>query len=198
MTDALLLSGGLDSVALAAMLRPPIAISCNYGQVSAEGELRAAKQVATELGIDHHVIDVDCRSLGSGDLAGKSASPLAPESEWWPFRNQLLVTLAAMLAIRLGASRLLLGTVKSDSFHVDGTEPFIKAIDCVCRLQEGNIRVVAPAIGMTSAELIRASGAEWSLLAWAHSCHTAAWACGQCRGCCKHRLVMQELGYESY
>lgn len=198
MSDAILLSGGLDSVALAAWLRPPIAITCNYGQLAADGEIRAARQVSAVLGIAHHVIEVNCRSLGSGDLAGTDSSPAAPASEWWPFRNQLLVTLSAMLAFRHGATRLLLGTVKSDSFHIDGTERFVIAIDELCRLQEGKIRVAAPAINKTSSQLIRESGISMALLAWAHSCHTSAWACGQCRGCCKHRMVMQELGNEPY
>jgi len=198
MTDAVLLSGGLDSVALAAWLRPPIAITCNYGQLAFEGEARAAKQVSTELGIEHHIIEVDCRDLGSGDLAGVIASPVAPAPEWWPFRNQLIITLAAMLAIRLGISKLMLGTVKSDGFHIDGSKSFMNAVDQLCRMQEGEISVTAPAIEKTSVELIREGGVDWPLLAWAHSCHTAPWACGNCRGCCKHRLVMQELGYEPY
>ena len=198
MSEAILLSGGLDSVALAAWLRPPIGITCNYGQLAAEGEIRAARQVSVELGIAHHIIDVNGRSLGSGDLAGASAAPTAPASEWWPFRNQLLVTLSAMLAFRLGATRLLLGTVNSDGFHVDGTERFISAIDELCGLQEGQIRVAAPAINKTSSQLIRDSGITMSVLAWAHSCHKSDWACGQCRGCCKHRRVMQELGNEPY
>ena len=198
MSDALLLSGGLDSVALAAWLRPQHAITCDYGQISAQGEIRAAQQVSSELRIDHHVITVNCRTLGSGDLAGAAPTSIAPAPEWWPFRNQLLITLTAMLAVRLGATRLLLGTVASDGFHVDGTKAFMEAIDHTCRLQEGNIRVAAPAIDLTSSELIRTSGVDIGLLAWAHSCHTGPWACGQCRGCCKHRLVMQELGYGSF
>jgi 7-cyano-7-deazaguanine synthase len=198
MSDAVLLSGGMDSIALTVWVKPQIAITCNYGQLAAEGELRAAQKIASELGIAHEVIAVNCQSLGSGDLAGTPASPLAPMSEWWPFRNQLLVTFSAMAAIRLGVSRLLLGTVKNDGFHIDGTNPFVAAIDKLCNLQEGHIRIAAPAIGLTSVELVRSSGIDLNLLAWAHSCHVSPWACGRCRGCCKHRLVMQELGYEAY
>ena len=91
------------------------------------------------LGIDHHTIRADCSSLGSGDLCGTNSLPGAPTSDWWPFRNQLLITLAAMHAVRLGVKRLLLGTVRSDSFHVDGTERFMEAVDRVLRMQEGGI-----------------------------------------------------------
>lgn len=196
--DAILLSGGIDSIALAAWLRPGIAITVDYGQLSAEAEIRSAAHVARELSIAHHTITANCRSLGSGDLAGTAADRSAPASEWWPFRNQLLVTLAGMLAIRLQVDRLFLGTVKTDSFHADGTPRFIDALDSLCGLQEGAIRVSAPAIEMTSCELIVASGVGVEILSWAHSCHKGSWACGYCRGCCKHREIMQELGYGSY
>jgi len=198
MSDAILMSGGIDSIAVAAWFKPAVAITVNYGQLPAVGEIRAASQVANELGMEHHIIEVDCRKLGSGDLAGTRASDLAPESEWWPFRNQLLITLGVMKAIQCKAQRLLVGSIKSDGFHVDGSQPFVCAIDALCAMQEGNLRVLAPAIELTSAELVRKSQVEREILSWAHSCHTNSWACGLCRGCCKHRLVMKELGYGEY
>jgi 7-cyano-7-deazaguanine synthase len=42
MDTGLLLSGGMDSVALAYWLRPDVAFTIDYGQLSAEGELRSA------------------------------------------------------------------------------------------------------------------------------------------------------------
>jgi len=62
-------------------------------------------------------------------------------------------------------------------------------------LQEGRIRVEAPAIHGSTVDLIRKSEIPYSLLAWAHSCHTGNIACGRCRGCNKHRNVVAELGY---
>jgi len=196
--NALLLSGGLDSISLAWWLRPAIAFTVDYGQVSAEGEIRASTHVSSILEIKHEVIAANVRSLGAGDLAGAQRHALAPASEWWPFRNQLLITLAGMRCLALGVNRLLIGTVRTDGFHVDGRESFVETIDALCRMQEGNLRVEAPAIDLTSAELIRKSEVSIELLAWAHSCHTAAMACGICRGCNKHRAVMEELGYDVY
>lgn len=196
--DAILLSGGMDSIALAAWVRPSKALTIDYGQLCADAELRAARQASEELGIEHSAITVDCRDLGSGDLAGTKASSLAGASDWWPFRNQLLVTLAAAWAIKVGTDRLMLGTVKTDSSHLDGTPQFIRLIDGLLQMQEGSLRVEAPAIGFSTAELVRKSGIELSVLAWAHSCHKANYACGLCRGCQKHREVMTELGYGAY
>src|SRR5205814_718371 len=89
---ALLLSGGMDSVALAWGLRPDLAITMDYGQLAARGEIRAANAVCQTLRVPHRVVRVDCRCLGSGDMAGTDSMPMAPVSEWWPFRNQLVIT----------------------------------------------------------------------------------------------------------
>lgn len=196
--DALLLSGGVDSIALAAWKRPALAITVDYGQVCAAAEFRAAGAACAALGIPHVRVAADCRSLGSGDLAGKPAAAVAPEREWWPYRNQLLVTLAAAEAVTRGVRTLMLGTVRSDSFHADGTPEFVRLTDELLRYQEGGLRLEAPAIELTTAELVRRSGADLPLLCWAHSCHTADWACGRCRGCAKHRDVMAELGHDPF
>jgi 7-cyano-7-deazaguanine synthase len=196
--DAILLSGGMDSIALAAWLRPNLSITVDYGQRSAAAEIVAAEHVSSLLSISHHVVRVDCSSIGSGDLSGTPPLQGAPASDWWPFRNQLLITLSAMYGIRFGVTRLLIGTVRSDWFHTDGTESFVSAINNTLQLQEGQMAISAPAITMSSAELIRASGIDLSVLAWAHSCHVGDFACGSCRGCNKHREVMEALGYEAY
>jgi 7-cyano-7-deazaguanine synthase len=195
MMSAILLSGGMDSAALAWWRRPDIALTIDYGQVSARGEIRAATAIARELGIAHEILTVDCHQLGSGDLAGTAPSGVAPVPEWWPFRNQLLITIAGMRGIALGVSELLVGAVASDGRHADGRPAFFEGIDTLMLSQEGGMRVLAPAIGMVSVDLIRTSGIELPILAWTHSCHTGDLACGNCRGCFKHQSVMGELGY---
>jgi len=195
---ALLLSGGMDSIALAYWLRPAVAVTINYGQRSAAGEIRAAEAVADTLGIDHCVLRADLSALGSGDMGGAAALAIAPVPEWWPFRNQMLVTLAAMKVLAFGVERLLIGTLKTDDLHADGRREFIEALDMTLRLQEGALRLEAPAIGMTSAELIRISQIPLEILAWAHSCHVTDYACGICRGCRKHYETLVELNAEPY
>lgn len=192
------MSGGIDSIALAYWMRPSIAITVNYGQVCAHAERRVSVQVCQELGIEHHVTQVDCSTLGSGDLAGKAMDTHAPASDWWPFRNQMLLTVAGMKLLPLGVTELWLGTVKTDQQHTDGSTPFIDIVSRLMQMQEGGIAVKAPAIALTSVELVRRSGIPEDLLAWAHSCHTSDWACGRCRGCNKHREVMEAIGCGNY
>lgn len=198
MKTAILLSGGMDSIALTYWQRPGIAITVDYGQRAAPAEIRAASAVSEALNLDHHVISVDLRALGSGDMAGAAAASIAPVSEWWPYRNQMLVTLAAMKGVTLGVERLLIGTLRTDGVHADGRPAFVEAIDSLLRLQEGSIAVAAPAIGLSAVELIQTSAAPMELLAWAHSCHVSEFSCGLCRGCRKHYETMAELGVSPY
>ena len=193
MKTGLLLSGGMDSIAIAYWKRPDVAFTIDYGQLSARGEICASESVCESLEIPHQVITVDCSSLGSGDLAGKTPTTLAPVSEWWPFRNQLLLTLAGMQAVALSVSTLLFGSVKTDGAHADGRQEFFEKLDHVFSLQEGSLRINAPAIHLTTIELIKTSGVPLSLLGWAHSCHVFDFACGDCRGCFKYLDVMKEL-----
>lgn len=196
MKTALLLSGGMDSLSIAWWKRPDLAITINYGQLAAAAEIVASKVVCAELNIEHIVIDLDCRALGSGDMAGTCANANAPASDWWPYRNQLLITIAAMKAIMLGVTHLWIGTVKSDGVHLDGTPNFVASIDNLLVEQEGSMRVEAPAIEFSTAELVRLSKIPPGSLAWAHSCHKANTPCGQCRGCNKYHQTFQELGYD--
>src|SRR4051794_34915412 len=99
MSVAILLSGGMDSVALAYWKRPAIAYTVDYGQLPAAGETRAAAAVCGSLSIRHRVLRLPARELGSGDMAGGTPSDLAPVPEWWPFRNQLLLTVAGAASI---------------------------------------------------------------------------------------------------
>lgn len=192
---ALLLSGGMDSTSIAWWMRPHLAITIDYGQKAAQAELLASTQVCKELGIAHEAIVADCGSLGSGDMSGAAVDQLAKTSDWWPYRNQLLVTLACMRAISRKIQILYIGVVRSDGeSHMDGTMDFIRRMDDLVSLQEGGIRVVAPAIALSTTELIRRAGVPVSLLAWSHSCHKANIACGDCRGCNKYLETYVELG----
>ena len=195
---SLLLSGGVDSVALAFWKRPQVAMTIDYGQRAAVAEVNVSRHICSLLEIDHVVIRVDCSSLGSGDMAGLSPLPGAPVSEWWPYRNQLLATLAGMKAIAIGATEIMLASVASDASHVDGTLRFYDTLNTLMAMQEGALSVSAPALGMTTSELVRTSGIDRGLLSWAHSCHTSILACGNCRGCFKHQQVMGELYQDPY
>lgn len=195
MSDLLLLSGGIDSTAIAAWQRPSICLTIDYGQRPADAEIRASSQVCKELGLRHELLTAHIPSLGAGDMIGQNASSHSEHSEFWPFRNQFLITLGAMAAIKYGCDSVLIGSVVTDKRHMDGSNEFITSLGQILSLQEGGIHLVAPAASMTSTELVHQSRIPDGVLGWAHSCHIGELACGRCRGCQKHSEVMMQLGW---
>lgn len=193
---AILLSGGMDSIALAYWKRPGHSITIDYGQKPAKAEIHAATQVSNFLGMEHHIVRVDCAQLGSGDMVGTNPLAVAPITEWWPYRNQLLVTLACMKGIILGITELLVGSISTDTSHKDGSKEFYKYISELIKYQEGKIDITVPAIELTTTELIKKSKLPTSLLLWAHSCHTSNEPCMHCNGCKKYLFTLQSLGID--
>lgn len=198
MKRALLLSGGMDSTCLAFWRKPDIAITIDYGHKAAAGEIRASSAICEALGIHHIIISCDLSKLGSGDLAGTAPDPNAPASEWWPYRNQMLVTIAAMECIRHNISVLEIGALRTDGFHVDGRREFVDAISALLAMQEGGLRLEAPAAIYSAEELVRESETPMEILGWSHSCHVSDYACGHCRGCRKHYETMEAIGIAPY
>lgn len=188
----------MDSTCLAYWRNPDLAITIDYGHKAAQGEIRAASAICEALGIEHHIIRADLSALGSGDLAGTPADPNAPASEWWPYRNQMLVTLAAMECIKHDVGVLEIGALRTDGFHVDGRREFVEALSALLSMQEGGLKLEAPAADYSAEELVHMSGIPMEILAWSHSCHVSDYACGYCRGCRKHYETMEEIGIEPY
>lgn len=194
MSKLLLLSGGIDSLALAAWTKPAICLTIDYGQRAARAEIQASDEICKALGLRHDTISVSIPSLGMGDMSDKAMSRHSKYPEFWPFRNQYLVTLGAMYALNHECSEVMIGAVATD-LHVDGSQRFVELASELLSMQEGSVRLTAPAIGMTSTDLVRISGVPSEILGWAHSCHTSNLACGRCSGCKKHSEVMADFGW---
>lgn len=191
---AILLSGGVDSISLAFNLKPEIAYTIDYGQNVAEREIYVSKYISNQLGIVHKVLRVDCKDLGSGTLAKSEKLELSPSEEWWPFRNQLLITLASMQAIKDSVSEIYLASVKSDNFHSDGTKEFYNLVNNLSNYQEGKINILCPTLDLFSHELIQTYNVPHELISIAHSCHISNHSCGKCSGCIKQLKVKEEIG----
>lgn len=206
--DVLLLSGGLDSAAVAAWTRPTQTLFVDYGQRPAAAEARAAAAVAAQLGLPHAQVTVDASAVGAGLLsAAGQASAAKGSPEWWPFRNQLLVTIAAAWVMSPAggaegrsvglAERVTVGTVRGDGArHADGTAGFFAALDALLSVQEGGLRCSAPGLNLSTADLIAASGIGDDVIGWTHSCHTSTLPCSDCPGCWKREQVLDRLSLQ--
>lgn len=174
------------------MEKPEALLFIDYGQLPAAGEQRAARSLANAMGLPLEERCAPLRDFGAGSLVGEhQASPSAPE--FWPFRNQMLITLAAMTFSHCDPLEILIGTVAGDAVHPDGTPSFVEAMSAVLGSQ-GTVSVRGPAIELTGDQLLAKSRLPAELLGWTFSCHTGEWACGRCRGCTKHNALKAANG----
>lgn len=215
-----LLSGGLDSATVLAIARSegylPYALSFRYGQRHSV-ELDAARRVAGALGAAKHVtVDIDLRVFGGSALTDdidvphhQSADDLSDEIPvtYVPARNTVFLSFALAWAETLGASDVFIGVNALDySGYPDCRPEYIAAFEQMGNLAtkagvEGRqrLKIHAPLISMTKAQIIEAGmalGVDYSLT---HSCYdpdASGRACGTCDSCLLRRRGFAELGLE--
>ena len=177
----LLLSGGVASAAVAAWRRPDRCLFIDHGQEPAISARSASLAIASYLG------------LRWAELAF-AASPLdrgGGSSDRWPYRNQLLVTLAAAWAQPREERLILVGSIREeDDFRTGPSHLFFRRLDQVLRVQPGALRPDVPALGMSLAELVGVSGIGPELLDLTYACEIADVPCGRCRGCGKRDALL--------
>lgn len=169
-----LLSGGLDSatvMAIAADANYAVhAISFHYGQRH-RFELERARAMAAALPVKHHaVVDVDLAQFGGSALTDdidvpKHASADEIGSEipvtYVPARNTVFLSLALAYAETRGARDIFVGVNALDySGYPDCRPEYIRAFETMANLatksgvETGHIRIHAPLIDLTKAEII--------------------------------------------
>jgi len=201
-----LCSGGLDSTVAAAEARAAgyelYLLSVNYGQRHAV-ELTYVPEIAAALGATRHlVVDVNLRAIGGSELTGAMPVPKDRPDEaigsgipptYVPARNTLFLALALGWAEVLGAEAIYFGANVLDySGYPDCRPEFIQAFEELATratkagVEGGTIRVVAPLLRMTKADIIRRGVALKAPLHLTHSCYDPddkGRACGRCDSC---------------
>jgi 7-cyano-7-deazaguanine synthase len=199
----ILLSGGLDSATVLAIARREgyvgHCLSVDYGQRHS-AELQAADRVAKSLGAaSHRVLHMDLSQFGGSALTDKSISvptsgvePGIPVT-YVPARNTIMLSLALAWSEVLGARDIFVGVNAVDySGYPDCRPEFIAAFERLATLAtkagvEGHgLRVHAPLIDMSKAEIIRtgiALGVDYGLTVSCYQADVSGRACGQCDSC---------------
>ena len=211
-----LLSGGLDSTTALAVARAQgfacHALTVRYGQLH-EVELAAARRVAAALEArEHRIVAVDLGPLASSALTSPGIAvpkdrPLseigAPgdvPSTYVPARNTVLLALALSWAESLGARDIFVGVnVLDASGYPDCRPAFVRAFEALAQVatRDGGIRVHAPLIELTKAQIIelgRGLGVDYAIT---HSCYDPQGdaACGRCDACALRRKGFAEAGF---
>jgi 7-cyano-7-deazaguanine synthase len=211
----LLLSGGLDSYTAGAIARADghelYALTIRYGQVHAR-EIQSARCVAAALGVVRHLeLDVPLSSFGGSALVGVGEIPKDRQIEasgipstYVPARNTVFLSLALAWAEVVGADAIVIGVNALDySGYPDCRPEYLRAFERVAALAtragvEGRpLRILAPLLQMTKAEIIRRGmslGLDYGLT---HSCYDPgadARPCGRCDSCVLRAKGFAEAG----
>lgn len=222
MQKAVLLSGGLDSTTcLAKALEDTapgdvLALNVFYGQRHAR-ERRAARAVAAFYGVRLRELNLaDIFALSDSSLLAHSGRDIAhasyaeelaagggkkPVATYVPFRNGLMLAAAASIADSVGATEIWYGAHADDAAgaaYPDCSVAFVRAMDAaVCEGTGGRIRVVAPFVNDTKAQVLKA-GLELAApvhLTW--SCYEGGeHPCGKCATCIDRRKAFEALGLQ--
>lgn len=213
-----LASGGLDSTTVLAMAREAghavHALSFDYDQRH-RFELAAARRAAEALGAaSHRLIGVELGPVGGSALTadipvpqGREAAEMADQIPvtYVPARNTVFLSYALAWAEVLEAADIFIGVNAVDySGYPDCRPQFIAAFERMANLAtaaavEGRLtlRIHAPLIQMTKAEIIRTGTALGVDYGMTHSCYDPApdgRACGRCDSCQIRRRGFQEAG----
>ncbi len=217
MRTIVLLSGGLDSATVLALCRSEgkecHALSFRYGQRH-EAELAAAARVARRQGAaSHRVAAIDVACLAGSALTGGGEVPKGRgeveigqgiPATYVPARNTLFVAHALALAESTGAAEIALGINALDySGYPDCRPEWLSAMQEVARLGTkvgvlgDPVKLSAPLLAMSKADIIRAGTALGVDYAVTLSCYDPAeegLACGACDACVLRRRGFEQAG----
>lgn len=202
----ILLSGGLDSTTVLAIAKDlgyrPLALSFDYGQRH-KVELEKAREIARTFDVaEHRVVSVDLKQFGGSALTDDIDVPVDREEDemsagipvtYVPARNTIFLSYALAYAEIRQARDIFIGVNAVDySGYPDCRPEFIQAFENLANLAtkagvDGeSMKIHAPLIHMTKAEIIKkglALGVDYGLT---HSCYQPApdgTSCGRCDSC---------------
>ncbi len=201
-----LLSGGLDSATLLAHVKSEgfetFALSVDYGQRH-RVELERAAALAKAFGVEHRVVVLDLRGIGGSALTSDAAVPKDRSADemtagipatYVPARNTILLGIALGYAETLGADDIFFGANRLDlAGYPDCRPEFFAAFAALAHVatkactQDGHgLRIHAPLIEMTKADVIRMGtrlGVDFARTLSCYDPDSAGAACGHCDAC---------------
>ena len=216
----LLLSGGLDSTTLLALVSSQgyrvHALSFRYGQRHS-AEISAARKIAGRYGVVQHVVtDIDLRAFGGSALTAEIDVPKdRPVDEsvdipitYVPARNTIFLSFALAWAEVLGACDIFIGVNALDySGYPDCRPEFIQAFERMARLatragvetgeNERPLSIRTPLINMSKREIIELGlrlGVDYSLTTSCYDPAESGEACGHCDACQLRLRGFEEAG----
>ncbi len=209
--SVVLLSGGMDSVTALchAATDGPVsaALSFDYGSKHNSRELPEAAWHAAQLGVPHVVIPLKfmAEHFASALLEGGSAIPRGHYEEdsmrqtVVPFRNGILLSVAAGFAESCGAGSLVIAAHSGDhAVYPDCRETFMEAMsEAITRGTYAGVRLTRPFIHMNKAAIAARGAALGVDFQRTWSCYVGGQIhCGECGTCVERREAFMDANLE--
>jgi len=211
MSSVIIYSGGMDSSVLLYQRKADIAlaVSFQYGSKHNARELESARANCMALGIEHKVVHLDfVADLFRSDLLQSGGS--IPEGHYGdesmrstivPFRNGIMLSIAAGIADSLGHDEVLIGNHSGDhAIYPDCRYGFIDAM--AGAIMEGTvsrIKLSAPFIGMNKRDIAlegRRIGMDFGAT---YSCYNGGPIhCGKCGTCVERKEALAGFDTTEY
>lgn len=204
-------SGGLDSTVLFSLMREEgyevYALSVNYGQRHARGELQAADKILLTLKVEEYRV-LDLRSLRHIMLGSSQtdASIEVPEGHYAeesmkatvvPNRNMILLALATAWAISLKAERVAYAAHAGDhTIYPDCRPRFVAKMDEAIKHCDWSPPVLyTPFVRSTKADIVCLGNDLGSPLELTYSCYKGREKhCGKCGTCNERKEAFKLAG----
>lgn len=201
-------SGGMDSTVLLhwAMARDRVeAVTFKYGQNHCRMENAALRRTCSKLGVMLTEIDLAAvfrgfkSSLLGGEIPEGHYASENMRSTVVPFRNGIMLSIAAGLAESRGIGHVVLGMHGGDHFIYPDCRPgFVEKMAAAVRAGTGGaVRFEAPFVDMTKADIVRL-GAELGVdFKDTYSCYKGGEKhCGRCGTCVERKEAFKLAGVE--
>lgn len=211
-----LLSGGMDSaVALAQMVanhgsENVMAVSFDYGSKHNDREYRAAEHISSFYDVLHRRINLDMvKELFVSDLL-KSSNGAIPEGHYTdasmkstvvPFRNGIMLSIAAGLAESYEASRVVIASHAGDhAIYPDCRPAFTHDMgQAIYQGTDGKVSLISPFFMMTKTDICRLGAQLQVPLAYTYSCYNGRELhCGKCGTCFERKEAFRDSGVTDY
>lgn len=204
----ILYSGGMDSsVALYRYVdRIRVAVSFHYGSKHNAIEIEHAARNCRQLGIEHRVVDIDLNKMGfvsnlltsGGEIPDGHYEDENMKKTVVPFRNGIMLSIAAGIAESIGCNKLLISNHAGDhAIYPDCRESFIASMSDAIRFGTYNeVEIFAPFTNLSKRD-IALIGNECSVpFEQTYSCYNGQEIhCGTCGTCTERKEALE--GFDS-
>ena len=201
-------SGGMDSTVLLTEYQKDIklAISFDYGSKHNKKEIEYAKYNCNKLGIKHIVIELlfinqyfkSDLLLSGGTIPDGHYEDVSMQKTVVPFRNGIMLSIAAGIAESIGAIKILIANHAGDhAIYPDCRSAFINEMNnAIAYGTESNINILAPYTYLSKRDIALRGKTLGVDFAETWSCYKGgAIHCGKCGTCIERQEALE--GFDS-